>query len=61
MDTEHVLAGRFIPTSYDSASDAAIACEDQIINAPSIDERERLLRLANAYWELSDTFRPEVS
>jgi hypothetical protein len=60
QEREFVLAGRFIPSSYETASEAAIACEDAVVDAPSMEERERLTLLANAYWELSDLFRPEV-
>lgn len=45
--------GTYIPTSQADAERVAAELENAVQAAPSIDERERLLRLASAYWELS--------
>ena len=46
-----VLAGSYIPTGADDAERCAWMVEDAIQPASTVEERERLYRLAAGYWE----------
>jgi hypothetical protein len=51
IEVAAILAGRYIPASAADAERCAWIAEDAVQSATTIDERERLYRLAAFYWE----------
>jgi hypothetical protein len=50
-DVAAILAGSYIPASAADAERCGRIAEDAVVLATTIDERERLYRLAAFYWE----------
>lgn len=48
------MQGTYIPKSSEDAARVADLVEAAVISAPTQDERDRLLRIASAYWELAN-------